>query len=296
MTISGKSILVTGANGFLGASVAAAFAKAGCRVIAVHRAGSDLSRLDALCNSAEKIVLADDYSNLPDIMANAKPDLIAHVAAAQDGGDDEKAVRNLIATNILFSTLLVTAARQHNVNYFINTGTSWQNYNQADYDPVNLYAATKQAFEDILAYYTAMGLQAVTLRLFDTYGPNDPRAKITNLLKRVAASGETLAMSPGGQQFDLVHVDDVSSAYVQAARLLFDGAIESNSVFALSSGTPVPLKEFTVRFERALNVKCNIEWGGREYRPREVMVPWNKGRALPGWQPKVSLEEGLKTL
>ena len=40
----------------------------------------------------------------------------------------------------------------------------------------------------------------------------------------------------------------------------------------------------------------NVIWGGRNYRKREVMLPWNKGEKLPKWNAKISLEEGLKKL
>jgi hypothetical protein len=39
--------------------------------------------------------------------------------------------------------------------------------------------------------------------------------------------------------------------------------------------------------------KLNIEWGGRPYRDREVMVPW-KGIPVPGWKAKVNVEEGIQ--
>ena len=42
--------------------------------------------------------------------------------------------------------------------------------------------------------------------------------------------------------------------------------------------------------------KIKIEWGGIKYRPRQIMKPRTKGKKLPGWEPKISLKKGLKTL
>ena len=39
-----------------------------------------------------------------------------------------------------------------------------------------------------------------------------------------------------------------------------------------------------------------IEWGARPYRDREVMVPWTKGKTVPGWAPHIPLERGLGEL
>ena len=292
--LKNKNILITGANGFLGSQLCAAFTQEGTQVIALHRDGSDLTRLQKYAPTVTCEILKNDYSNLNDIVAKHKPDIVIHTAAAQDGNEDDKAVRALIETNLMFSTLLLSAMRQNNINYFINTGTSWQNYNQSDYDPVNLYAATKQAFESVLTYYQNTGLHAVTLRLFDSYGPDDPRGKITNLLKRISEKGETLAMSPGAQQFDLVHVEDTARGYVLAAQLLLDGRAEK--LYTLSGGNPIGLKDFVSVYETARNVKCPIEWGGRPYRAREPMTTWRGGTVLPGWQPQIKLEDGLKSL
>jgi len=175
----------------------------------------------------------------------------------------------------------------------VNTDTSWQHYENQQYSPVNLYAATKQAFEDLLQYYLeACGLRVVTLNLFDTYGPDDPRPKLMNLLKRVAREQQPLAMSPGEQWIDLVHVDDGVRAYEVAAGRLLKGGVMGHERYAVSSGNPVQLRELVRQVERILGRNLPITWGGRPYRSREVMQPY-AGRSLPGWMPQTKLGSGL---
>ena len=53
----------------------------------------------------------------------------------------------------------------------------------------------------------------MTLKLCDTYGPWDTRTTILALFKRIAETGEELAMSPGEQQIDLWHIDDVIAGF-----------------------------------------------------------------------------------
>ena len=118
----------------------------------------------------------------------------------------------------------------------MNTGSYSQHYGGRAYSPVSLYAATKQAFQDILQFYCEVrGLRAVTLELPDTYGPDDKRPKLFSLLDRVARSGETLQMSPGEQLLDLLHVDDVVHGYEVAADGLLSGHLPSPSQYQLSS-------------------------------------------------------------
>lgn len=112
-------------------------------------------------------------------------------------------------------------------------------------------------------------------------------------MAKTARSQEGLAMSPGEQLIDLVHIDDVVEAYLCAIGTL-DNMSSGHQVYAVSSGKPLPLRELVAVYEKAAGVKLPIEWGKRSYRPREVMVPWNRGATLPGWQPKVSLAEGIQ--
>lgn len=64
----------------------------------------------------------------------------------------------------------------------------------------------------------------------------------------------------------------------------------------LSSGNPISLKELVAVYSRTIGKPLPIEWGGRAYRSREVMVPWNKGKKLPGWKTKIGLVEGIKRM
>lgn len=183
------------------------------------------------------------------------------------------------------------------VTGIVNTGTSWQHYENKPYSPVNLYAATKQAFEDILQYYVeARGMKAITLKLFDTYGPNDPRPKLFHLLEKIAREGNTLAMSPGEQLIDLVYIDDVIDFFILAAKSLMAGKVDMHECYAVTSGKPVKLRDLVEIYSQATGNKLLIEWGGRPYRQREVMATWNEGATIAGWNPSITLEDGIKRL
>lgn len=100
-------------------------------------------------------------------------------------------------------------------------------------------------------------------------------------------------MSPGEQLIDLVHIDDVISAYTIAAERLISKGVQLHEIYAVSSGELVSLKALVKIYEEAIHVKLPIQWGGRPYREREVMTPWSLGKTLPNWEPKISLREGI---
>src|SRR5207247_1687541 len=98
---------------------------------------------------------------------------------------------------------------------------AWQHFGGEEYHPADLYAATKQAFVDVLRYFVeAAALEVVTLELYDSYGLDDARVKLMPALRRAALDGGRIALTDGRQQLDLVHVDDVVRAYEAAAERL----------------------------------------------------------------------------
>ena len=190
-------------------------------------------------------------------------------------------------------------ATQAKIKWFINTGTFWQNYQNANYSPVNLYAATKQAFESIAKYYIDTNqIKFATLRLSDTFGPNDTRPKIFNIWNKIAKSGDTLDMSPGEQLIDISFIDDIVAAFTLIAKHLHANLPEvpNGSVYAVKAEKRYTLIQLAALYEQATKTKLNINWGARPYREREVMMPWADGVLVPGWKAKVKIEDGIKAI
>jgi len=197
----------------------------------------------------------------------------------------------------LLSTQLTEAMAANGVHSLINVGTSWQHYQDADYNPVNLYAATKQAFRSILRFYVETSkIKVINLELFDTFGPNDQRGKLFALLDRLRLGGEQIGMSPGDQQLDPIYIDDVSEAFVVALKRLRTNEIGSEETYSVRSDSPIQLRELVGVYEDATESKLNIDWGGRPYRAREVMLPWSRGETLPDWSTQVTLREGIERI
>ncbi len=288
-----KRALITGGSGFVGRHLARRLTASGVELHAVVRARSDTT---ALPPEARLHGYGGAPAELADIVDAARPDVTFHLASHFRAEHEPQDLEPLIASNVAFGTYLADALCRHPPARLVNCGTAWQHFGDRDYDPVCLYAATKQAFEAVLEYYVAArGLRVTTLKLFDSYGPDDPRGKLVGALMQAAASGRPLELSPGEQRIDLVHVDDLVRAFEIAAGRLADDEPRSEA-FALSSGRTVTLRELVSLVEAVSGRPVGANWGARPYRAREVMLPWSRGRPLPGWQPEIGLEDGLRTL
>ncbi len=287
-------VLVTGASGFIGRHLADALLAAGKSVSLIVKSGSEADCLERWGTRVSIFAFDGSSASMQAIMRSAQPDTVFHLASRFLAQHTPEDVPSLIGSNLLFGTQLLDAMRECSVPYFINAGTSWQHFEQDSYAPVNLYAASKQAFEAMLRYYSdACGLSAITLKLFDTYGPKDPRPKLIHLLQKSQDAAEPLALSPGEQVLDLLYIDDVVAAFMQAATLIRTHA-PGHHAYGLPSGERLRLRDLVSVVESTTGRPCHIAWGTRPYRPREVMQPWSGEPVLPGWAPRVSLFEGIK--
>lgn len=283
------NILVTGATGFIGTNLTKELRKQ-----------HNLFILGQFEGDPEKLnlpgyIMTDDIPQLASYIKDHQIEGIIHLASLYLTVHKPEQVKDLVSSNVFFGTAVLEAASLAGcVKWFLNTGSIWQNYNTkgTEYNPVNLYAATKQAFIDMAKYYTdVFGIRFCTLKLCDTYGPNDTRRKLFKLFKDYSESGDVLKMSPGGQLIDILYISDIVAGFIQLTNLLASDT-PLKEEYVLSSGRQIPLKEVADLFMTVSGRKVNIEWGGLPYRSREVMVPW-KGEIVPGWQAMVKLEEGI---
>lgn len=291
-----KNILITGITGFVGFNLAKALVSQGFNVSAIIRAESSLENIKSIIDDVNLVSYDGKIASMVSLVADVKPDCVIHLASNFLSSHEPDDIKPIIESNVLFGTQLVEAMVQNKVHNFINTGTSWQYYGGNEYNPVNLYAATKQAFESILKYYIeAKALRVTNLYLSDTYGYGDWRKKLFWILKNTETTGEELAMSAGEQLIDMVHIDDVASAFIRAINITDEQYNGIDASFSVSSDNLIALKDLVAIYQDVHNVKLNIAWGKKPYREREVMTPW-QGKLLPGWSPKILLKEGMNSL
>nr|QOV08907.1 NAD-dependent epimerase/dehydratase family protein [uncultured Actinomycetes bacterium]QOV09103.1 NAD-dependent epimerase/dehydratase family protein [uncultured Actinomycetes bacterium] len=284
-------VVVTGTTGYIGGHIVELLLANGHEVAAVVRKYS--MELPA---SVKQFVDAGDDDVLLQEFTDFDAEIVIHCAAAQVLKYSIENSAELVDTNIGFGARMLAISHDAGVRGFIAAGTFATHADGTpDYQPQNLYAATKQAFSSIAAHYQRnSSMKVVTLELSDTYGPHDPRPKFLNLVREAARSGKTLEASPGLQTIHPIHVDDVAQAFMHCAQLILQDA-HLDYVYSVHGPAGVTLQELVKLYEAATDCKVSVAWGALEYRPFEIMQPYT-GETLHDWSAKISLSEGLKNL
>lgn len=288
-------ILLTGATGFLGSSLAHAWASHGHELWLLTRPTSSKKRIAGLLDTVN-IVSAVTAEEISAVVCTVSPEVIVHTACAY-GRNGENSI-DLLSANVTLGAVLLQAlldsASQHTQPVtFMNTGTVLA-------PDVSLYALSKNQFS---AWGRALAMQAsdklrfIDIQLQQMYGYGDDRSKFTtNVIEACRNNDSHIALTAGEQRRDFIHITDVVSA--------FNSILEHRHSFAASdhievgSGEAVTMRSFVELAKLLACASTTLNFGAVPYRANEAMLSvadTTRLRAL-GWQPSMKLADGLRTV
>jgi UDP-glucose 4-epimerase len=300
----GRSVLVTGATGFIGSRLVRRLADNGARVHAVVPPGDARERaLRSLPGVTLHRLPVFDAGGLRACVSGDAPELVFHLAAS-GVNPAEREPSALLAGNTGLLVELLVACRELRPRRVIFTGSCSEYapvvpgsrvHEDDPRDATDLYGAAKVATH---LYGRALAvlheLPLVTLRLFGTYGPGEaPHRLIPYLVKRLRAS-EPVDLTRGEQVRDLTFVDDVVEALLVAGATPELGA---HDAFNVCSGRGVSVRQLCAEVVKQLGCsETLLGFGARPYRRDEPM--WLVGNPqrfqhATAWSPRVSLEQGI---
>jgi nucleoside-diphosphate-sugar epimerase len=287
-------VIITGGNGYVGTALVRKLVCSGVEVHAiVHRNSDNLSLLLPADYMHE---ISNDLLAITTLVQQVQPSAIFHLAAIHAEPPTFNDMLSMLNSSIMLgAALLYGATLCNHPPVFVNTGTYWQfGEGQQGYSPNTCYSAVKQGMHDLLIYFRrSHGIRAVTMVLYDIFGPGDARPKLWTKLAQ-ADAGSRFPVTEGRQYIELVHVDDVVQALLLAANELASG-VSMESVYAVRSKARLTLRELLEKINEKAGLDLEFVWGSIEYWPGQIFDPW-QGNCLPGWQPLIDPVDGVTRL
>jgi dTDP-glucose 4,6-dehydratase len=301
-------VLVTGAGGFIGSHVVEALLGRGSRVRAlVHYNGAGRRGfLDEISGRGRLEVVAGDVRDAHQMNEAVRGcDAVLHLAALIAIPYSYQAAGSYVDTNVQGTLNILEACRRHKVRRVVVTSTS-EVYGTAQQTPMteahplqaqSPYAATKIAADQLaLSYYRSHRLPVVVLRPFNTYGPRQSaRAVLPAILAQILSGRKTLSLGNLAPRRDLTFVTDTARAFALA---LEAKGIEGE-VIHFGQGSAVSVQELAEMCFNVLKKRGRVATAGGRVRPPKsevdlLLCDASKARERLGWEPQVSLEEGIR--
>ncbi len=289
-------IIITGANGFVGQNLVPKLLNQGHELFEITIEPEKSKALYG--NKTKQFYYSQEKHNKLILEVNKfQPDICIHLASFLTATDDFETLQKLLNANIQFTCNVLDALKSSGVKTFINTG-SFAEYYKGDghLDPAYLYTATKSASRVFVDYYSkSYGFKYFTIAPYTIYGGLDTQKKIIDIIYDSLNNETSLDLTPGNQILDFIHLEDITDFYVEI--LINAHKIPDGMTFQLGTGIGSTLKDMVRIMEKFTLKSANIKWGGRDYRPRDVMYAVaniSNQFHLFGWKPKISLDEGVR--
>ena len=305
-----KTILVTGAAGFIGSSLVDRLLALGHEVIGLDNFNNfydwkikEKNLEDAKSSKNFKLYKGDivNFRFVGKLFKNQKPQIVVHLAARAGVRPSINAPLLYKVNNVLGTVNLLKVSVGANVEKFI-FGSSSSVYGNskklpfAENDPcfsiISPYGTSKKAAEEFVgAFDKTYGLKTIILRFFTVYGPRGRPDMAPALFSKALKNSQPIIKFGDGQSSrDYTYIDDIVAGIVAAVDkdLYFE-------VINLGNNKPVSLDEFILTLEEIIGKKAIVLAGPKQIG--DVEKTWAnivKAKQVLDWQPKIRLEDGLK--
>ena len=274
--IKNKQILVLGSNGFLGRNICNHLKSFGFKVYGLSRNENESNpneiSLTALIKNYKKYNFSTAiFCGNPPVTINKKAYFKETFSA-----DIEKAK---IFKNLGF-------------NQIIWTGSYWQDLVEQGFQSETLYTKSKRLTEQGILALAQDSFHVTSIRIGDTYGPDDSRKKIIPEMTRAVEVKRLFTIQEPNSQMNLVFIDDVALGFGMVVNTLNT----SQTVYSLYADSLISVKDLIDEFQKVFpEFNCKI---GKIRQTPEIKVCFNLG-VYPrpvNWSPKISLKQGLENL
>ena len=304
------TILVTGADGFIGSHLTEALVRSGFKVRAFvyYNSFNSWGWLDQCADDVKGQfeVFAGDIRDPHGVKEAMKGcDAVLHLAALIAIPFSYHSPDTYVDTNIKGTLNVLQAARELGIKRIIHTSTS-EVYGTAQFVPItekhplqgqSPYSATKIAADQLAySFYSSFDLPVVTIRPFNTYGPRQSaRAVIPTVITQIANGSRTIKLGAATPTRDFSYVQDTVSGFIAA--LTSDSGL--GEVINLGSNFEISIGDTAQLIAETMDATIEIISDEARIRPEksEVERLWadnTKAKELFDWRPTYSGRDGFK--
>ncbi len=301
-----RTVLVTGAGGFIGSHLVERLVELGARVrgLAEYNSLGSFGWLDDSPVRDDVEVVLGDVRDRDSARAAAQGcDLVFHLAALIAIPYSYEAPYSYVQTNVVGTLNVLRAAQEAGASLVVHTSTS-EVYGTARYVPIDEehplqgqspYSASKIAADKLAeAFHVSFGLPVATLRPFNTYGPRQSARAIIPTVITQLLTGDSVALGNLAPTRDFTYVTDTVEAFVQ----IVDSPEAVGRVLNTGSGKEISIGNLVDRIERVLGKSAPVTREEERVRPpgsevERLCANADAARRLIGWEPRVPLDEGL---
>jgi dolichol-phosphate mannosyltransferase len=302
-----RKILVTGANGFVGANLCRYFASFGYEVYGLVRNASDNRKLDSIKHNLNIVKLGEfKVDNLHSLFKSINPDVVFNAIGAdqKDFLNDYEGNWN---SNFITLVKLVSALRDIPLDRFVHAGSSFEYGNVSsapsllketlECNPVSDYGISKLMQSEYLKYASKLySLPITVLRIFNVYGPYESKKRlIPQVILNALKDDKIIILNPNIAR-DFIYMDDVNAAFHASIKKPSEALY---SVFNIGTGKSTSVLDIVKHVVSITKSKSEIEYGKGDLRPENKLSSPFADISLANrdldWMPSYSVEDGLKS-
>ena len=285
-----RTVLVTGASGFIGSRLCERLSDLGAIVHGVSRR----QRKGGAVSRWWQAELDDEFATRR-LVESIAPDIIFHLASFVSGKREMEYVMPAVRSNLLSTLNLLISATGIACPRIVLTGSLEEAEGDvATATPASPYAAAKGAASTYARmFHSLYGTPVVTARLFMVYGPNQKdHSKLVPYVSLSLLQGQLPQLMSGTREVDWIYVDDVIDAYLSLAS---KEGIDGETV-DVGSGELTSVRRVVDHIADIVAADVRPDFGSLEDRPfeRVRVADVEHAHSLTGWKPKTPLVEGLK--
>ena len=280
-----KTIIITGANGFIGSSLVDALSQK-YRLILLLRNKNNLKKTNYIFNKNISLKFFKNNNELSIMLKEIKAPWLIHCATHYVKQHNFHDITKIINSNIEFGTILLDNLNIMGVKNFINFSTIWENYDGIKDNSNNLYSASKQAFEKIINYYDASNekINFYKLIISDTYGEKDKRKKLINILQKNMTDKKRMKIISKNLFINLLNVNDI----ISGIHALLENNIKAGK-YNMINKDKFNIYKLINKIQKTIKFKLNIKWLSSKKIDEKIY----KYKSLPGWKPGASSLDDL---